>query len=668
MTATAPVGTTPVSITKDLTRPSSILRKRKADDTLASSSPSKKSQIAFNSDVEVRTIPNREEKSVAVTQDAVRRAIIKHRAGDNVGYDKIKTIYAPRKGEQKDAPRKGEQKEASSREVENHTIALLSNVGLLDKSCGDLVHAVLSSGWLGQSDEYRDIFKNFLANLVSAQGVFLPDVLRMLVENFSANPPSQGSLDAQSHVPRSQLYARNHETLQYLLGKNPSAYRILLSMLSNLFPHQSDSRLAYIAYIHNLLSCVREYATVLQTDVLALITERLVKIDLQVQEDLEDFAEDVEDGVVQQVPRSQTHLVSIDHDLDDSDEESNVDEEMDADVSRTRDIAKNVEKMDCILDMLFTFYDRLPLAGVRANAVDILLSQFMTIILPNHRSRHTQFLLFHFVQQSSEHVDKFVTTCLLTCFDKKRHIILRQAAAAYLASFVARGVHVSSEIVRNMWEYISTELKTLQREAEPGCRGPDLQCYTMYYSLVQALLYIFCFRWRDLESGPDEGYEDNDLPSIYGNEERQWIPSVKETLQSHIFSKLNPLKVCSPAIVTEFARIAHHLRIVYVYHLLETNKRIRLYQSLGPRSSYSQLNRETALTARKGEEYQHLDEYFPFDPYHLPKSKHWLENDYRPWTGIPGLDDDNEVDSESGEEEMVNSDVEERTETEDSKD
>ncbi|KAL8948539.1 MAG: hypothetical protein Q9222_005289 [Ikaeria aurantiellina] len=658
-TATAPVGTTPVPITKDSTRPSSIIRKRKIDDSLASSSPSKQSRVTFDSDVEVRIV-EKWEKSAAVIQDSVRRAIVKHKNGDNAGYDSIKDIYAPRKGEQE---------EASPTTVKNHTAALLSNVGLLDKSCGDLVHAVLSSGWLGQSEDYIHLFTQFLANLVSAQGLFLPDVLRMLVENLTADPPSQGRSDVQPHVPRSQLYARTHKSLQYLLQIAPSACRILLSMLTNLFPHQSDSRRAYVVYIHNLLN-ITEYAPVIQTDILALITERLVKIDLQVQEDLEDFAEDVEEGVVQHIPRARIDLDSIFDDIEDSDEDSDMDEDLDADELRTREITKNVEKMDCMLDMLFEFYDRLSLVSTfegRASALDLLLSQFLTIILPNHRSRHTQFLLFHFVQRSSAHIDTFVGICVQTCFDKKKPSILRQAAAAYLASFVARGMHVSSEIVRDVWDYISTELKRLQREAEPSCRGPDLQRYSTYYSLVQALLYIFCFRWRDLESSPDEGYEDNELPSIYG-EERQWRPSVKETLQSHVFSKLNPLKVCSPAIVTEFARTAHHLRIVYVYHLLETNKRIRLFQYSGS-SSYSQLNRETALTAKKDEEHQRLDEYFPFDPYHLPKSKRWLENDYRPWTGIPGLDDENEADSDSGEENMVNSDVdEEKTETEDSKD
>lgn len=404
----------------------------------------------------------------------------------------------------------------------------------------------------------------------------------------------------------------------------------------------------------------------LQTDILALITERLVKIDLQVQEDLEDLAEDVEEGVVQHVPQDRLDSATFLDDDQDSDEESDTDEEMDEDVLRTRDITKSVEKMDRVLDMLFTYYDRKVSAtshDSRPGVVEILMGQFQSIILPTHRSRHTQFLLFHFVQQSFSHIDAFVATCAQTSFDKRRPAMVRQAAAAYLASFVARGVHVSSEIVVEVWDYISTELKRMHRESEAGCRGPDLQRYSTYYSLVQALLYIFCFRWRDLEARSDDDDVDNDLPSIYGAE-RQWRVGVKDTFQLNLFSKLNPLKVCSPAIVTEFARIAHHLHVIYVYHLLETNKRVRLSQYAGP-SGYARLNRETALTARKDEEHQHLDEYFPFDPYYLPKSKRWIEGDYREWVGIPGLDDQEAAsESESGEEETGDGDVEEATGTE----
>ncbi|KAL8830009.1 MAG: hypothetical protein Q9170_005932 [Blastenia crenularia] len=650
--ATRPVGLTSTLITKQT--PSA--RKRKGDSIEEPSSPSKRSKVTFSSDVEVRDVEEWE-KSPVVIQDSVRRAIQKHAIGDSAGYEKVKAIFVPAKDDQD---------RANPTTVKYYTAALLSNVSLLNKPCADLVNAVLDHDWLERSEDHVQLFTQFLANLVSAQGFYLSNVLRMLADNLTATPSSQREPGVLPSLPRSQIYARAHKTLQYLLQIVPSACRILLSILTNGFPHQSDSRRAHIVYAHNLLK-ITEYAPILQADILALITERLVKIDLRVQEDLEDLAEDAEEGLVQHFPQAGTDVDKVLDDPDDSDEDSDTDEEMDKELLRTRDIAKNVEKMDCILDMLFAYYNRqysTSSINNRTAFLDILLSQFQTIILPAHRSRHTQFLLFHFVQQSQNYVDIFVGMCAQTSFDKKKPAMVRQAAAAYLASFVARGNHVSAEIVQEVWDYLSTELKRLHREYEPGCRGPDPQRYSIYYSLVQALLYIFCFRWRNLESGLDEDYEEHVIPNLYA-EERQWRPGVKETFQLNVFSKLNPLKVCSPVIVNEFARIAHQLRILYVYHLLETNKRIRLSRFSGP-SSYVQVNRETALSMRKDEEHQHLDEYFPFDPYHLPRSKRWIEGDYREWKGIPGMDDEKAAESESEDEEVSISDIDEATGTEDS--
>lgn len=426
------------------------------------------------------------------------------------------------------------------------------------------------------------------------------------------------------------------------------------------------------------------YAPELQADALALITERLVKIDVQVQVDLEDLAEDVGDGLVQKIPRIRNESAEIMEDTESSDDESvSSDDTGNEEEQRTKDITRNVEKMDIILERLFTYYSQLiPVASTdsRFEALDLLLSQFINIILPTHRSRHTQFLLFHFSQLSPIFIDTFVGTCVQYAFDKVQPTIMRQAAAAYLASFVARGAHVPSNIVRDVFSFIGAELDRLRSAHEPTCRGPDLRRYSTFYSLVQALLYIFCFRWRDLQyrsednsDGSDsEDEEDKDLPAIYATGKGHgWRSGVKDILTTNIFSKLNPLKICSPAIVTEFARIANHLGVVYVFHLLETNKRIRLSQFAGstasrPSLGYSQPERETALSARRdNESYLLLDGFFPFDPYHLPISKRWISEDYREWRGVPGLDDQDDGRGIRGEEEEA-SEAEEDIETSDS--
>ena len=107
------------------------------------------------------------------------------------------------------------------------------------------------------------------------------------------------------------------------------------------------------------------------------------------------------------------------------------------------------------------------------------------------------------------------------------------------------------------------------------------------------------------------------------------------------FSKLNPLKICAPPIVQQFARMSHHLRFMYVNSLIETNKRVRVARAVAVGS------RETALSMKRGDEGHLLDAYFPFDPYHLPISKHWIAGDYVEWPGVPGeMEEDSDSDME----------------------
>lgn len=480
--------------------------------------------------------------------------------------------------------------------------------------------------------------------------------------------PWKSRSDEPSHFSHTQVRTRIHSALQYLLRLTPSASHTLSAILTTKFPHQDDSQRAHTSYVYSLLKIV-SYVPELRGDILALITDRLVKIDVQVQVDIEDLADDIGESLVHDLPQMQNQLSEDREDSELGDDESDLSESDDDDEKsqRTKNILRNVEKMDRVLDALFTYYDRDFSANsitVQRSALETLLSQFITIILPTHRSRHTQFLLFHFAQTTPEFVDTFVGTCVHVAFDKGQSSISRQAAAAYLASFVARGSQVPANIVRDVFDYIGVELDRLRKQYEPGCKGPDLRRYSSYYSLMQALLYIFCFRWRDLQYDPDADSEDEEFASPYEVEHR-WRSGVKETLALNIFStRLNPLKVCSPAIVTEFAKIANHLGIIYVYGLLETNKRIHLSQRAG---SYGQPGRETALSARRDESQYHLDEYFPFDPYHLPRSRKWVEGDYREWSGIPGMGDDQVDDSESEDDDGGDSELDAGTATDTTK-
>ncbi|KAL1850527.1 DNA independent RNA polymerase I transcription factor [Paecilomyces lecythidis] len=627
-------------------------------------SPKKRARVQFDSEVETRCLPPIEnmsaaepEKSAAVVREEVRRAIQRHLSGaDSEAYDRVKEIFSadPKKTEEDGSLPYGLPSHAT---LKHHMLGLLSNVAALDRNCAGLVHSVLDSEWLGRDESYVKLYIRFLGNLAAAQGGYLGSVLKMLVGYLGEVPKGTGKLPGYPRVNNAEIYARVHMALRYIMHLIPAGSGALSPILSMQFPFDTDSVKANVAYTRNLIKVI-EYTPELQADILALITEKLVKIDVQIQVDMEDIEDEAGEDLVQDIT-SPERIALAD---DDSDAESVAsDDSVDVDMRQLKAVKDKIHKLDCMIDTLFEYYAPPFTSGTlddKENALDLLLSHFQSIILPTYRSRHSQFLLFHFSQTSPILVDRFATTCIQLIFNKLQPGITRQSAAAYLASFVARGAHVSSEVVRDVFDLLGTHLNNLRSEYEETCRGPDLRRYGPFYSTAQALLYIFCFRWRDLTTASLESDDTSNIDDI-DLEDVSFPMSIKEILHQTIYSKLNPLKVCSPAIVSEFARIAHHLRFLYVFPLLETNKRLRIssFRSITAMADprFSQIERETRAGDDGG--YQ-LDAYFPFDPYQLPLSRRWLENDYVEWRGIPGVDDrDDDTDSEADEDEKDHDDV-----------
>ncbi|CAI7567430.1 unnamed protein product [Penicillium glandicola] len=594
-----------------------------ADDATEDLPPTKKRpRVQFDQDVKVHDDTS-SEKSLAVIREEVRGAIHRHvTMSESEGYDRIKGIFsADPKKQDEDSLLAYESPTHTS--LRNHLLGLISHVASLDRSCSGLVHAIINSEWLGRDESYVKLYIRFLGNLAAAHGTFLGPVLKMLATNLGSIPRALGQLPGYAAVSPSEMHARVHMGMRHVLRLIPAGSGSLSPILSTQFPFDSDLASANIAYTRNLIQIIT-YAPELQSDILALITEKLVKVDVEIQVDMEDFEEEVGDEILHEVD-------------DDVDDDASVvsDDSEDDDSKGAKKIKDNISKVDGMIDILFEYFSPAFTSGTlddKENALDLLLSHFQTIILPTYRSRHSQFLLFHFSQASPVLIDRFASTFVQLIFNKLQPGILRQSAAAYLASFVARGAHISGEVVRDVFDLLLTHLNSLRIDYEDSCRGPDLRRYGPFYSTAQALLYIFCFRWRDLTTAAVDG----------------------DTAD----------QVCSPAIVAEFARIAHHFQFLYVYPLLETNKRIRVtaFRSLSTLSDprFSHVGREIRAGDNSG--YQ-LDAYFPFDPYQLPRSRRWLEGDYVEWRGIPGLDDAN--DSDSGADESDDEDGEDVTETDD---
>lgn len=381
---------------------------------------------------------------------------------------------------------------------------------------------------------------------------------------------------------------------------------------------------------------------------------------MQIQVDLDEVDDDIAAGVVQQLQASRADEPDDD---DVSDVESVASDESDDRHELSGKIlkaAQHIQKMDFIMNSLFELYEPIfaePDSDGARDVFENMLTEFVNIILPTYSSRHTQFLIFHVSQLSEDLTDRFAGVLLDIAFGNQNSMVTRQNAAAYLASFAARGKGVPAESVRTICTVLIKHIDSYRYRHQATAR-PDLRRFTPYYALFQGLLYIFCFRWRDLVIEKPDLVDPED-PASYLGQDLEWMEELGPLLRANIWSGFNPLRVCHPTIVQEFAKLAGHLGFMYVHDKIDANRRIYLSSYV---SSSVEALRETASQNPYDESWLQLTPYFPFDPYQLPESRHWVDGDYIPYDPFPGLDGEED---ESDDEEMLEGDetFEEDTET-----
>ncbi|KAF7352452.1 RNA polymerase I-specific transcription initiation factor RRN3 [Mycena venus] len=260
-----------------------------------------------------------------------------------------------------------------------------------------------------------------------------------------------------------------------------------------------------------------------------------------------------------------------------------------------------------------------------------LLSIFDRLVLPTFKSRYTQFLIFFYTSLSSDFADIFLGLLVdRALFQSATPAVTRAAAAAYIGSFVSRAAFIDREgarrVVGVLCDFLRAHLDGVEEAIRTGAMiasGPGSSAQSgVFYAVAQAVFLIFCFRWRDLLEDEEEAEE------LVGKPGKKWMPELG-VVQRIINSVLNPLKLCSPNVVGQFANIAQATGFTYCFTILEANKR----------SEYGSNNAEGRLNT-----------FFPFDPYKLTKSSVYIQSIYREWSSVA-------IDEEEEEEDDVDIDV-----------
>ncbi|XP_066499060.1 RNA polymerase I-specific transcription initiation factor RRN3 [Hoplias malabaricus] len=480
-----------------------------------------------------------------------------------------------------------------------------SCVTQLGKEHEQLIYCVLRLPWLGRSGAVVEEYLAFLSNLISAQTVYLRPCLKIIVSNFTprririkeGNVDISDSDDDDENLPR--IFDQCHQALQLITRYVPSTSRFLMPILSENFPFVQKSSRALECYVHNLLRIV-VYIPILRRDVLELIISKMLTLDVSAPRCEIEEAE----SSGQQNESSQEDCL---FDMDDDDSELKDSQTVDRGM-----VHPVAERLDTLMVVLLAFIKDMchvngSLDVERAKGVyRDLVCVFDKLILPTHASCHVQYCLFYLCSFRMGLAEAFLDHLWKLLQSPSQPSVMRQAAAGYMGSFLARAKFLPIATVRACLDLLVPWLHLYIDSQDSGSKGfCDVSLHGPFYSVCQAVFYTLIFRHRAIL----EGSMKKGLAYLQGL-----------NLERIVMCQLNPLKVCLPAVTNMFAAITRKYQLVFCYTIIERNNRQLLpiiRSSVGGDSIATNTNP--------------LDTFFPFDPYLLKSSRKLFEPIYQVW-------------------------------------
>ncbi|KAJ3601274.1 hypothetical protein NHX12_032247 [Muraenolepis orangiensis] len=481
-----------------------------------------------------------------------------------------------------------------------------SCVTLLSKDHEQLIHAILRLPWLGRSPGVIEEYLAFLGNLVSAQTVYLCACLKMVVSNFTPKRViiCEGGVDiSDSDDDEADDLTRRfddcHRALKLILRYVPSTSHFLVPILSEKFPFVQKSTRTLECYVHNLLR-VTVYIPSIQREVLDMVIGKMLKLDVSAPRAAIQEAE--EDSMQQQRELREEGLFNMDEDEPDH-----------RGLGSGLTALPVAEKLDSLMVVM--------LANIRdvclpKGALDVertkglfrdLLSIFDKLILPTHACCHVQYILFYLCSFRVALAEAFLDHLWKILQSPSYAPVLRQAAAGYMGSLLARASFLPVVTVRACTDLLVQWLHSYIDGQDSSGRQAfcDITLHGPFYTACQAVFYALIFRHRSiLEVNMKKG-----LAYLQGL-----------NLERVVMCQLNPLNVCLPAVINLFAAFTRKYQVAFCYTVIEKNNRQML-----PVVRSSRTGESVATNTNP------LDSFFPFDPYLLKRSSSVILPLYQVW-------------------------------------
>lgn len=522
----------------------------------------------------------------------VAETLAKHKQGDSGDYELLKHQLAD--PEIKDA------------QIISWLQEFRSCVTQLTKDHEQLIYTVLRLPWVGRSQPVVEEYMAFLSNLVSAQTVYLCACLKMVVSHFTPKRVTicEGGVDISDSDDEDENLPRNfdqcHQALQLITKYVPSTSRFLMPILQENFPFIQKSSRTLEYYVHNLLR-VTVYIPSIRRDVLELIIGKTLKLDVSASRS---DIEEAEENVVQ----DQRAEERTEEGLFDMDEDVSADHP-----SRTVMAHPVAERLDSLMAVLLAYIkDVCHLNGSfhverTKELYRELLSVFDKLILPTHASCHVQYTLFYLCSFRLALAEAFLDHLWKILQNPSQPAVLRQAAAGYMGSFLARAKFVPVLTVRACLDLLLSWIhRYIDSQDSSGKQAYcDISLHGPFYTACQAVFYTLIFRHG----------------AILGGNMKKGLEYLQSlNLERVVMCQLNPLKVCLPSVTNMFAAITRKYQVVFCYTIIEKNNRhvLPVVRSSGGGD---------CVTTNTNP----LDSFFPFDPYLLKRSGQLIEPLYQVW-------------------------------------
>lgn len=504
----------------------------------------------------------------------------------------------------------------------------------------------------------QDAFLALMLDLSTSHSTYVPQMIRCLLPHLS--PVRIGPGGPYDTEKSERVHCGIVQALQELLRLVPLSSGPIWQTIVDSYPHRRHDTAVQIAWLDASLSICRTSPGI-REPILGVIVNRLLQMDVEIR--VEDSDDDVVDSdaffkleldspappgevvVPTVVPAGTAHATTASAVVNPAAAQAK---------SENKELA---EKLDALMMKLFDYVDQCldDANPTRREEFQIMLNHFLHYVLPTHRSKFIQFLLFRACKHSpAEFSEAFLSELMHRAKDDlsasqpqqaspniltngqgpsssspapsftPTPLVTRIAACGYVASFLARANYVPVEIVgRYLTEMIGLagscaysatisrksspstyrSLSYAYQQSQPQVDAPSAHA-ELFYAAIQAAMYIFCFWHENLIKYSKE----------HGVEPQQWLSSLG--FEQAMSSPLAPLKNCSQSVCLEFETIWANV----------TGTSLSRYSSA---SNFSCCSSSSSS----------LDTFFPFDPYLLPRSSKFIDPLFNDWKSVDDKED-----------------------------